>query len=294
MLKLNPLLFSALVILASSAVTAQTIDLGRGELPLTIPENYNSATSTPLIILLHGYSSNGAGQDAYMGFSKIADRYGFILVAPDGTKESAGDNNRFWNASDACCDFFSLEVDDSAYVLSIINEVKSDYNIDANRVFLIGHSNGGFMSYRAAYDHSSIIAAIVSLAGADHADIRNAPDMPVHILQIHGTADGTIAYDGADIQGNSYPSAEESVSRWAAYNGCSTNGVTRELRDLEGRIDGHESSVLLFEEGCKTGGSSELWSIADGSHVPALSESFSQQVVEWLYAHPKTSESYSD
>jgi hypothetical protein len=66
------------------------------------------------------------------------------------------------------------------------------------------------------------------------------------------------------------------------------------LRDLEGRIDGHESSVLLFEEGCKTGGSSELWSIADGSHVPALSESFSQQVVEWLYAHPKTSESYSD
>jgi len=269
MLKLNSLLFSALVILASSAVTAQTIDLGRGLLPLTIPENYNSATSTPLIILLHGYSSSGVGQDAYMGFSKIADRYGFILVAPDGTKESAGDNNRFWNASDACCDFFSLEVDDSAYVLSIINEVKSDYNIDANRVFLIGHSNGGFMSYRAAYDHSSTIAAIVSLAGADHADLRDAPDMPVHVLQIHGTADGTIAYDGADIQGNSYPSAEESVSRWAAYNGCSTNGVTRELRDLEGRIDGHESSVLLFEEGCKTGGSSELWSIADGSHVPA-------------------------
>ena len=118
MLKLNPLLFSALVILASSAVTAQTIDLGRGELPLTIPENYNSATSTPLIILLHGYSSNGAGQDAYMGFSKIADRYGFILVAPDGTKESAGDNNRFWNASDACCDFFSSEVDDSATLFS--------------------------------------------------------------------------------------------------------------------------------------------------------------------------------
>ena len=229
-----------------------------------------------------------------MGFSKIADRYGFLLVSPDGDKEAGGDENRFWNASTACCNFFSSEVDDSAYILDIINTVKSEYNVDANRVYLIGHSNGGFMSYRAAYDHSETIAAIVSLAGANHIEQRAAPENPVYILQIHGTADGTIAYEGDAIQGNPYPSAIQSVTRWAEYNGCANKGAKRELRDLEGNIAGHESSVLLFTQGCKTGGSAELWTIAGGSHVPNLSETFSQQVVEWLYAHPKSTASFAD
>lgn len=291
MLKLlSSVLFSAL----AAASFAQSIDLGRGELPLTIPENYNPETPSPLIVLLHGYTSSGAQQDSYMGFSKLADKYGFLFVAPDGDKEPGGNESRFWNATPACCDFYRTAVDDSSYVLEIINTIKADYNVDANRVYLIGHSNGGFMSYRAAYEHSSTIAAIASLAGANHIDDREAPESPVHILQIHGTADETIAYAGSEIQGNKYPSAMETVTAWAAYNGCSTEGATRELRDLEGQLEGHESKVIAFKSGCEVGGSAELWTIENGSHVPPLSDTFSEQVVEWLYAHPKTSASYSD
>ena len=229
-----------------------------------------------------------------MGFSAIADTYGFLLVSPDGDKESGGDENRFWNASSACCNFFQSDVDDSAYILSIIKEVKADFNVDANRVYLIGHSNGGFMSYRAAYDHSETIAAIASLAGASHSDMRSAPENPVHVLQIHGTSDGTIAYDGAEIGGNSYPSAKDTVTQWAQYNGCKAQAAERELRDLVANLEGHESSVMVFSQGCKAGGSSELWTIADGSHVPAFSDTFAEQVVEWLLAHPKSYGSFSD
>lgn len=294
MLKLKSVLSALVLMLCSSLLVAQSIDLGRGDLPLTVPSSYDSDIPSPLIVLLHGYSSSGAGQDSYMGFSKIADRYGFLLIAPDGNKEAGGDENRFWNASPACCDFSGSDVDDSAYILSLINEVKSEYNVDPRRVYLIGHSNGGFMSYRAAYDHSDTIAAIASLAGANHVDQRAAPDNPVHILQIHGTDDGTIAYEGNDIEGNPYPSAIQSVTRWAEYNGCASDGAERELRDLEANIAGHESSVLLFKQGCKAGGSSELWTIDGGSHVPSLSGTFSQQVVEWLYAHPKASATFAD
>ncbi len=294
MLNLRTLLIAGLLSMTASISTAQSIDLGRGELPVTVPTNYNSETPNPLIVLLHGYTSSGASQDSYMKFSALVDRYGFLFVAPDGNKEPGGDENRFWNASSACCDFFQTQVDDSAYVLSIINEMKSKYNIDPNRVYLIGHSNGGFMSYRAAYDHSETIAAIASLAGASHVEEKDAPNSSVHILQIHGTADGTIAYDGAEIQGNYYPSALQSVSRWASYNGCDAEGAERELRDLEATIEGHESSVITFKKGCHTGGSSELWTIDGGSHVPNISASFSEQVVEWLYAHPKTSASFAD
>ncbi|MDA1369881.1 MAG: alpha/beta fold hydrolase [Proteobacteria bacterium] len=246
MQRLKPLLVILSLYFFCSSSLAQSIDLGRGALPLKVPSNYSSSSPMPLIVLLHGYTSSGANQDSYMGFSKLADQYGFLFVAPDGNKEPGGDQNRFWNASPACCDFFRTEVDDSNYVASIIDEVKSSYNVDPNRVYLIGHSNGGFMSYRAAYEHSDTIAAIASLAGASHVDALPAPKSPVHVLQIHGTEDGTIAYNGDEIQGNRYPSAIESVAKWAEYNGCRAEGAAREQRDLEARIDGHESSVLLF------------------------------------------------
>ncbi|MFK7863904.1 MAG: PHB depolymerase family esterase [Pseudohongiellaceae bacterium] len=288
------LLMAAMFCGLATTGAAQSIDLGRGELPVTVPENYNPEAPSPLIVLLHGYTSSGAQQDSYMGFSKLADKYGFLFVAPDGNKEPGGNESRFWNATPACCDFYGTAVDDSSYVLEIINTMKSDYNVDPNRVYLIGHSNGGFMSYRAAYEHSSTIAAIASLAGASHIDERAAPESPVHVLQIHGTADETIAYDGSEIQGNKYPSALETVTAWAAYNGCSTEGAERELRDLEAQLEGHESNVVSFKSGCEVGGSAELWTIENGSHVPPLSASFSEQVVEWLYAHPKMNASYSD
>ena len=123
--RLTNALAAFILVVASFALNAQSIDLGRGELPITVPAGYSSENPAPLIVLLHGYSSSGAMQDGYMGFSKLADQYGFLLVAPDGNREPGGDERRFWNASDACCDFFSTEVDDSAYVADIIKEVKA-------------------------------------------------------------------------------------------------------------------------------------------------------------------------
>ena len=266
---------------------AQDIDFGRGDVLVKVPESYSASEAHPLIILLHGYTSSGRNQDSYFQVSELADDYGFLFAAPDGVREPISDENRFWNASNACCNFFGLEVDDSGYIRSIIDEMKQRYNVDENRVFLIGHSNGGFMSFRMAYEHSDAVAAIASLAGANHMDQREAPENPVHILQIHGTNDETIGYQGGDIQDNRYPSALQSVRRWANYNGCSQNGVGRELRDLEASLPGHESGVLKFEVGCKPGGSAELWTIASGTHVPVLSDTFAAQVVEWLLAHPK-------
>jgi len=54
---------------------------------------------------------------------------------------------RFWNASEACCNFDNNSVDDVAYLQSLISEIQKSYPIDPKRVYLIGHSNGDSWLY---------------------------------------------------------------------------------------------------------------------------------------------------
>jgi polyhydroxybutyrate depolymerase len=269
----------------AGTAAAQTIDAGRGPLPVHVPSSYDGETPAPLILLLHGYTASGAQQDAYFGLSGLVDDYGFILVAPDGTEETSDRRSRFWNASSACCNFFGSDVDDVAYLTRLIDAVKADYAIDDTRIALFGHSNGGFMSYRMAHDRSGIISAIASLAGADQS---GSPANPVHVLQIHGTADTVIAYDGGSFRdGGPHPGAQASVEAWAGHNGCAGDGVPTGTLDLDRSLDGLETEVTRYTSGCKAGGSAELWTINGGGHGPAVSDHFSRLVVEWLLGHPK-------
>ena len=271
----------------SGVATAQSVDAGRGELPLTVPSSYADDSAAPLIVLLHTYGRTGARQDEYMSLSALADDYGFIMVAPDGTPSEAENNPRYWNASAACCAWGGKELDDSGYIAGIIDMVKKEYTIDPKRVYIIGHSNGAFMAHRLAHDHSGTIAAIVSLAGADQSVERPTPPHPVHVLQIHGDADSAISYEGGDIRGGAYPGARQSVENWAARNGCEGEGSDAGMLDLVQTLAGMESTVTRYTNGCKAGGSAELWTIAGGAHVPELSGHFTRLVVEWLLAHPK-------
>lgn len=281
------MIISVMLAAVSHAQTELSINAGRGEVPLFVPAAYEANSPVPLIVLLHGYGSSGLQQNGYMRISELVDQYGFVLATPDGTQETQGRNARFWNASDACCNFYASDLDDAAYVLAIINAVKAQYSIDARRVYLIGHSNGGFMSYTTARTYPDVIAGVASLAGAEAATAQAAPAMPVHVLQIHGTADGTIAYSGGDIQGNIYPGAEETVSRWAAYNGCSDDAVVTATLDLDASLEGLETTVTRYSNNCRPGGSAELWTIADGAHIPQISQVFPEKVVAWLLARPK-------
>ena len=275
------------ILAGSGAATAQTVDAGRGALPVTVPSSYSADAPAPLIILLHTYGRTGAVQDEYMGLSGLADEYGFISVAPDGTPSAAQGNPQFWNASAACCNWEGKELDDSAYIMGIVDAVKAKYSIDEKRVYVLGHSNGAFMAHRLAHDHSGAIAAIASLAGADQTVARPAPPNPVHVLQIHGDADEAIAYAGGEIQGESYPSARQSVENWAGHNGCAAKGADTGTLDLVSTLPGADTVVSRYTSGCKPGGSAELWTIEGGAHVPELSEHFTRLTVEWLLAHPK-------
>lgn len=259
-----------------------------GDRPVTlhVPPAYVAGVPAPLVILLHGYGASGALEDLYLGLTAVSDARGFLYARPDGTVDAAG--KRFWNATDGCCNFDNASVDDSTYVSSLITQIKARYAVDPKRVFLIGHSNGGFMSYRMACDHPDQIAAIASLAGAMWTDATKCtPGKPVAILQIHGTADATVGYGGGQIQGRTFPSAETTVNDWVTLNGCSATGdTTAPALDLDTKLAGAETKVTKYT-GCKPGGHAELWAIQGGAHIPSVAPTFSANVIDFLYAHPK-------
>jgi polyhydroxybutyrate depolymerase len=248
-----------------------------------VPSGYDAATPAPLVILLHGYGASGDLQELYFKLQPEAEARGFLYVHPDGSVDLL--NQQFWNGTDACCDA-TQAVDDSGYLTHIIDEVSAGYNVDQKRIYLVGHSNGGFMSYRMACDHADRIAAIVSLAGATWLDTtRCAPSEPVNILELHGTDDHTIQYDGGGTPVGRYPSAETTVATWSTYNGCSPETEVLGTIDFAYNIEGDETTKTAFT-GCPADGAVELWTIEGGPHIPGLQETFAADIVDWLYAHP--------
>jgi len=252
-----------------------------------VPASYKPSVPMPLVILLHGMGISGAQMESIFELQPVAEEQGFLYVHPDGTKNPDGEP--FWNATDACCNKYDQPVDDSAYLEAIIEQVQATYNVDPKRIYLFGVSNGGFMSYRMACDHADKIAAIVSLAGATWLDAaRCKPSHPVSVLEIHGTADEDVPFDGGqEYDGHPFPSAATTVADWATYNGCGPDRAPTGLRlDLGAALPGDETDVSRFD-GCPAGGAVELWTVAGGTHVLQFTSAFTPSVVEFLFAHPK-------
>ncbi len=84
----------------------ESVPLGDRPFTLYVPSSYRTGTALPLLVLLHGYSSSGAGQESYLQIAPEAEKRGVLYAVPDGTADPAGD--RFWNATDACCNFYRL------------------------------------------------------------------------------------------------------------------------------------------------------------------------------------------
>lgn len=270
----------------SSSACTETKFGGDRPVDLHVPQSYSCDKAAPLVILLHGYTASGAIEELYLNVTAESDKRGFLYAHPDGTKSST--DKQFWNATDACCNFEGSKVDDSAYISKLIKDVQAAYNVDAKRIYLIGHSNGGFMSYRMACEHGDQIAAFASLAGAMYSDVQKcAAAAPVSLLEIHGTMDETISYAGGGIGAANYPSAETSVMDWVTFNKCSaTPDTSAAPLDLVANLAGSETHITSYT-GCQAGTGVALWTMDGGTHVPSFTASFIPKVMDFLYAHPK-------
>ena len=176
---------------------------------------------------LHGYGSNALEQMNYTNFNNLANtkENNFILIHPQGaplntvlTSSSSHWNSGGWTIGST--------VDDVDFIDTIIKLVSQKYNLNQDRIYSTGMSNGGFMSYHLACNLSSKIAAIASVTGSMSKETYEDcnPTHSTSILQVHGTIDATVPFDGNSALG--MRSINDVMDYWKLYDACEIEPIS--------------------------------------------------------------------
>lgn len=167
-----------------------------------VPKNVEK--SPALVISLHGMNQDPGFQQNQTQWNALADTEGFIVTYPLG-------NNRMWDTSG---------MGDVKFVEAVMKDMELKHHVDKNRIYLSGFSMGSWLGYHCLETLGDKIAAFGPVSGVDIGKQPRANRM-VPIMHIHGTADDVFKYTGDPYHvAGGYPSIEEYVKKWAAYEGC--------------------------------------------------------------------------
>jgi len=197
------------------------------------------APNLAVMIVLHGDGGTGAGIKGYSGFDAVSNSQNFLAVYPDA-------KNNSWNRyvdnvpGDAGLNNPNAP-DDVLFISDLITYLCTTYQINSQKVYVAGHSAGGFMCYNLALQLPNEIAAFCPVAGnlwGDNTFINNAFStsfVKVPIYHIHGDADGTVGYPDPDfapvawaewpLSGFSYPTCNN--SSYTSTMSILTNSVSK-------------------------------------------------------------------
>jgi len=175
----------------------------------------------PLVIVLHGGGQSGPRIQELIHMDRTADRHGFWVAYPDGTKGAGGGFT--WNGGDCCGVAMRKKIDDVDFIEELIQELTEPGCVDPRRVYATGISNGAIFSYRLGCDLSDKIAAIAPIAGALMMN-QCTPERPVPAIIFHGSEDKHVKVQGGRnlMSGarRAFPPLSETRDRWLQINGC--------------------------------------------------------------------------
>lgn len=238
------------------------------------PSNWKLKKPTPVLFAIHG--GGGDAQAMYKGtdgkFNQLANEHGFLVVYPNGIERQWNDG-RFEGEYEGIAHqtAWKENLDDVGFLINILNQLKETFEIDHNRVFACGISNGGFMTNRLLCERSDIFkAGGVITATVDVAYLPLCqPSQPVGVIVMNGTADTAVPYDGGPLnswlgsRGNAL-STNNYIEFWTKHNACQTASETLDLPDTDG--DGTHVSIVEYQN-CNNRGKVKLYTIHEGGHT---------------------------
>jgi len=239
-----------------------------------VPATYDPATPTPVVINLHGRTSNGTQQAWLSHMIQKSDAAGFIAVHPESSTSPTS-----WNSGAGCCDpAYSAGVDDLGFISALYDRLAATLCVDPDRVYASGLSNGGYLAHTLGCEMSDRIAAIGAVAGVLQIDTCDVT-RPMPVFDVHGTADSLVSYSWVD----------PTIEFWTDTNRCTTTTTTYQ----------HGDATCVTHGGCDAGADVVLCTIDQGGHqwpggetIPLLGNKSNDLVAtdtmwEFFVAHPR-------
>lgn len=223
-----------------------------------VPNTYDTIQSFPLMLNFHGWTMSARNQMEVSDMRALSETDEFILVYPQGT--------RLWGSTHWNVGSWTLgsNAKDVEFIAALINQIADNYNIDDERVYACGYSNGGFFSHELACQLSQKIAAIGTVAAnISEETINNCnPSHPIPIITISGTRDDEVEYDGSIPERTL--SQEETLEYWRTFNKVDTVPIITNMPDLNS-LDG--STVVRYQYVNGDNDSEvEHYKVVDGGH----------------------------
>jgi polyhydroxybutyrate depolymerase len=223
---------------------------------LHLPPGWRRDHPAPLVLVFHAGAGRARDIAPHTGFSRIADREGFVVVYPQGLRGRWNDGRGFATATH----------DDVGFVRALLDTLGRELGVDSKRVYATGISNGAMFAYRLACDLPGSFAAVAPVAGALPAELVPGCThaAPLSVLAFQGTADPLMPYLGGGAGQRRVLSAERSLGFWATLAGCTGTPVTTDEPDrvADGTRVRHTTWL-----GCREGWSVELYTIEGGGHT---------------------------
>jgi len=164
------------------------------EYRLVVPRSVDLKQPAPLVFAFHGLAIDSKDlMPVYTKLNDTAEKHRFILVYPN-----AQDHNWALTPGKMLKDLEFFDV--------LVKKLTTDYQIDRDRIYLVGMSNGGYFAHFVGKHRSQEVAAVVSHSGALGVQtlpgIRAERKFPVMI--IHGDKDSIIPVDVARANRDKY------------------------------------------------------------------------------------------
>ncbi len=229
-----------------------------------LPPSYDSSRRYPLVVVLHGGTSNAEQTVKLTGMDATADREGFIAVYPNGTGRVPT-----WNVGFGYGYALRNQVDDVGFIRALVEKLSGELAVDPDRVYATGISNGAMLAYRLASEAADVFAAVAPVAGVaggreDYGAplvVFQAPSRPVSVMAFNGKADEMVPYEGGKGRGLSkvvYLSVPETIALWVGYDGCAPQPAEE--------VTGGGNIIMQAYGGGAEGSAVVLYTIVDGTH----------------------------
>ncbi len=206
---------------------------------LYIPKAYDASQPTPLVLFFHGGGGHMEQAAADYGWKEKAEKEGFIVAFPNGSSRLPRQHLATWNAGTCCGYARDQKIDDVSFTKQVIADIERQVNIDPNKIFATGMSNGGMFAHTLACTMADTFAAVASVAGTD-GNPACRPSRPISVMHIHAKDDTHVIFTGGagedafrdESKVTDFISVQETAERWIERN--QADSVPKRVLDVPG------------------------------------------------------------